>query len=165
MVLLPNLEINLVLETPEVCWTYVPDSNSLLPILTHIYLDYGKRPEKIYHEETYRVLSRLSCSMRAVALQWIQWTPWTLPNYRESMIAHGGDHRKIFMPMDEWQKVRPEEPKLFHNYEGCVWVVPAGQMCYAPMILLRCRAFAKRRLANEWTWKKLKGFLPQSLQY
>ena len=46
----------------------------------------------------------------------------------------------------EWQ-VLPEEPKLFHTYEG-EWVVPAGQKCAMPTETLEKKQLRQRRLAN-----------------
>jgi len=46
----------------------------------------------------------------------------------------------------EWQ-VKPEEPKLFHSYEGD-WIVPAGQKCAMPVDTVEKTKLRRRRLAN-----------------
>jgi len=46
----------------------------------------------------------------------------------------------------EWQ-VQPDEPKLFHTYEG-EWVVPAGQKCALPTETSAKKMLRQRRLAN-----------------
>ena len=46
----------------------------------------------------------------------------------------------------EWQ-VQPEEPKLFHSYEG-KGIVPAGQMCAMPMETASKKQLRQRRLAS-----------------
>ena len=49
----------------------------------------------------------------------------------------------------EWQ-VKPEEPKLFHSYEGD-WVVPADQKCAMPTETLEKKELRARRLADGMT--------------
>ena len=46
----------------------------------------------------------------------------------------------------EWQ-VRPDEPKLFHTYEGD-WIIPAGQKCAMPTETLEKKELRARRLAD-----------------